>query len=142
MTLTERYQWAYGSAALLTTLVYVVWLGVQLTHTTATDIQYVKPLLLTLLASFVIHSFGRGAAKGNTAAADAVVDERDREITQRADALTFYVFSGLAAVPLVLGLMGTDPFWITNTLYLAFATAAVFGVVVKTALYRHRSREI
>ncbi len=142
MTLTERYQWAYGSAALLTTLVYVVWLGVQLTHTTAADIQYVKPLLLTLLASFVVHSFGRGAAKGSTAAADAVVDERDREITQRADALTFYVFSGLAAVPLVLGLLGTHPFWITNTLYLAFATAAVFGVVVKTALYRHRSREI
>lgn len=141
MTLTERYQWAYGAAALLTTVAYVVWLAVELTHAAAADIDYVRPLLITLLASFLIHSFGRGAAKGTTATEDAVADERDREITQRGDALTFYVFSGLAAIPLVLGMLGAHPFWITNALYLAFALAAVFGVVVKTVLYGHRSQE-
>lgn len=141
MTLTERYQWAYGIAALLTTAAYVVWLGIQLTHTAAADIDYVRPLLITLLASFVVHSLGRGAAKGATSADDAVADERDREVTQRGDALTFYVFSALAAVPLALGMMGLDPFWITNSLYLAFAVAAVFGVAVKTALYGHRLQE-
>lgn len=62
MTLTERHQWAYGFAALLTTVAYVVRLGVH-------------------------------------------------------------------------------PFSITNSLYLAFALAAVFGVVVKTVLYGHRSQE-
>lgn len=46
-----------------------------------------------------------------------------------------YGFAALAAVPLVLGMAQVDPFWITNALFVAFAIAAVFGVIVKTVLY-------
>ena len=107
MTLTERYQWAYGTAVILTTAVYAVWLAIQLSQRPAAQIEFTRALL----------------------------------ITQRGDALTFYVFSGLAAVPLALGLADVDPFWITNSLFFAFALAAVFGIVAKTALYGHHLKE-
>ena len=141
MTLTERYQWAYGTAVILTTAAYAVWLAIQLGEQPAAEIEYTRALLITLLASFVIHSFARGSARGGLRKEDAITDDRDRAITQRGDALTFYVFSGLAAVPLALGLADVDPFWITNSLFFAFALAAVFGIVAKTALYGHHLKE-
>lgn len=134
MTFGLKTQRAYGFAALVTTAVYLGWLGVQLTHTPAAHINYVPALLWTLGASFLIHTFGRGMAYGKRPA-DRLVDERDKVVAQRGDALSFYVFSALAAVPLVLGLLQVHPFWITNALFTAFSIAAVFGVIVKSALY-------
>ena len=134
MTFEHKTQLAYGFAALVTTLVYVVWLGVQLQSAAAEDVDYVPALLWTLLASFIIHSLGRGMARGRRPS-DRRSDERDREVSRRGDALTFFVFSGLAAIPLVLGMAGLDAFWITNALYLAFAVAAVFGVIAKSVIY-------
>lgn len=134
MTFEQKTQWAYGFAALVTAVVYVVWLALKLDTTPAADIDYVPALLWTLGASFVIHSLGRGMAHGSRPK-DRVSDERDREVGRRGDALTFYVFSALASVPLVLGMLEVDPFWITNALFVAFATAAVFGVIVKSVLY-------
>ncbi|GIG55628.1 hypothetical protein [Demequina activiva] len=134
MTFEQKTQWAYGFAALVTTLAYAVWLAVQLQDTAPQDVTYVPALLWTLLASFIIHSLGRGMAYGRRPK-DRLSDERDREVTRRGDALTFYVFSVLAAIPLALGMAGLDAFWITNTLFLAFAIAAVFGVIAKSVIY-------
>ena len=67
MTFEQKTQWAYGFAALVTTLVYVVWLAIQLQDTAAQDVNYVPALLWTLLASFIIHSLGRGMAAGGAA---------------------------------------------------------------------------
>lgn len=66
---------------------------------------------------------------------DRVTDARDRDVNRRGDVLTFYVFSALAAIPLALGLMGLDTFWITNALFLAFSITAVFSVAAKLAIY-------
>lgn len=134
MTFEQKTQWAYGFAALVTTLVYVGWLAFQLQDTAAQDLNYVPALLWTLLASFIIHSLGRGMAYGKRPS-DRRSDERDREVSRRGDALTFFVFSGLAAIPLALGMAGVDAFWITNSLYLAFAISAVFGVIAKSIIY-------
>jgi hypothetical protein len=135
MTLTERYQWAYAFAVAVTSGAYFVWLAVQLTHTPADDIEYVAPLLWTLLASFIVHSFGRGFAV-HASRADLRVDDRDKEVGRRADALSFLVFSGLAAVPMALGLAGASTFWMTNALFLAFSLTAIFNVATKAAYYR------
>lgn len=135
MTITERYQWAYGIAVLLTSGAYFVWLGVQLASQPAQSIQYVVPLLWTLVASFIVHTFGRGFA-AHASRNDPHTDERDRTIGQRADALSFFVFSALAAAPLILGLAGADAFWITNALFLAFSLTAVIGVGLRVWFYR------
>jgi Kef-type K+ transport system membrane component KefB len=135
MTLTERYQWAYAFAVALTSGAYFVWLGVQLSHTPAEDIEYVVPMLWTLLASFIVHSFGRGFAAG-ASRKDMRVDDRDKEVGRRADALSFIIFSVLVAVPMALGLAGMSTFWMTNALFLAFSLTAVANVAIKAVYYR------
>lgn len=135
MTFEQRNQWAYGIAALLTTVAYVIWLGIQLSTTAAEDIDYATALLWTLGASFLIHAIGGGMARGQGRKQDLVRDDRDRAVNQWGDAQSFYVFSGLAAIPLILGLLGAHAFWITNTLFIAFALAAVFGVIAKSIRY-------
>ena len=135
MTITERYQWAYAFAVLVTSGAYFTWLGIQLTHTPASDVSFAWPMVWTLVASFVIHSFARGMADG-AGRSDKRTDERDRDVSRRADAISFVLFSSLAAVPLVLGLIDADSFWITNSLFLAFTLAALLGVLLRAWLYR------
>ena len=135
MTRTERYQWAYAIAVTLTSGAYFVWLAIQLTHTAADDIEYVVPLLWTLLASFIVNSLGRGFAEF-ASRTDKRTDDRDKEIGRRADALCFMIFSILAAIPMALGLAGFSTFWMTNTLFLAFSIAAVANVVIRAIYYR------
>jgi hypothetical protein len=135
MTISERYQWAYGFAVLLTSGAYFVWLGIQLMNEPATSVEYVAPLLWTLLASFIVHTFGRGFA-AHASRGDHGTDERDRLINQRADALSFFIFSIMAAVPMALGLMGLDAFWMTNALFLAFSLTALAGVGIRAFSYR------
>ncbi len=135
MTFALKTQLAYGFAALATTAVYAVWLGMQVAERDPAAIDYVGALLWTLGASMLIHALGGAFVRGRRPQ-DQVTDARDREIGMRADALTFLVFSILAAIPLVLGMLGAHAFWITNVLFFAFALAAVFGVVARVVLYR------
>src|SRR5690554_2738582 len=134
MTFTQKTQVAYGFAALVTTGAYLVWLIIQLQQSAAPDVDYARALLWTLAASFLIHSLGRGMAYG-ARPKDRITDQRDADVNRRGDALTFYVFSALAAVPLALGIAGLDAFWIVNSLFFAFAISAVFGVAVKLVFY-------
>jgi uncharacterized membrane protein len=130
-----KSQWVYGVAVLMTTLAYVGWLSVQLADRPARDVAYVGPLLWTIGASVVVNALGRAAVQAQRGQ-DDFADERDREVGRRADALTFPVFSVLAAVPFGLGLLEVDAFWITNGLFAAFALAALFGVAARSVLYR------
>lgn len=135
MAITEGYQWAYAFAVAVTSGAYFAWLGIQLGSAPADDIEFVKPLLWTLLASFIVHSLGRGIA-ANAALSESRVDDRDRQVSRSGDAFSFFIFSALAAVPLVLGLAGASAFWLTNALFLAFSVAAIVNVAIKAVLYR------
>jgi len=135
MTITERYQWAYGLAVFVTSGAYFGWLGGQLTHIPAGEINCVTPLLWTLLGSVGIHTLGRGFA-AHAAQDESRTDERDVHISQRADSLCFLIFSVVAAVPLLLGIASVQPFWITNALFPAFSLTSVVGVGLRVWLYR------
>lgn len=134
MTYTQRLQVAYAVAALTTTVAYAVWLGFALADTAAGDLDYRTPLLIAIGASIVINALGRGHATF-VSRHEPVVDQRDQQINQWGDATSFYVFSGLAALPLIAGIAGASAFWITHGLYFAFAITAVFGVVAKSVRY-------
>jgi uncharacterized membrane protein len=140
MTLSERNQWAYGIAASLTAVAYFGWLGWQLTRSPVGEIEFVRPLLWTLLASLVIHAVGRGIASGSVHGDDGARDERDRAVGRRAEAVSFRVFSALVAGPFALSMIEADPFWVTNALFLAFAATAVLGVVLQAVYYRTGAR--
>lgn len=135
MTLAQRSQHAYACAALATASVYAVWLLIQVGRRPVSEIDYVVPLLWTLGASMLVHALGNGVVRASRERDEPAQDERDKAVAVRGDALTFYVFSGLVAVPFVLGMLQVDPFWITNSLFAAFSLAAVFGVIAKSVLY-------
>lgn len=136
MTFNEKSQWAYAFAAFTTAAVYFTWLALQLGTTPAAQVEYVTALLWTIGISMVIHSLGTGMARGSVPRGADTSDPRDRDINRRGDAISFYVFSALAAIPLILGLLDVPAFWIVNSLFAAFAFTAVFGVIVKAVLYR------
>ncbi|PKQ25539.1 MAG: hypothetical protein CVT64_08950 [Actinobacteria bacterium HGW-Actinobacteria-4] len=136
MSFHEKSQWAYAFAAFVTAAVYFAWLGTQLGDTPAADIDYRGALLWTIGISMVIHALGTGFVRGATPKGEDKPDLRDRDVNRRGDALSFYVFSALAAGPLVLALVDAPMFWVANVLFAAFAFTAVFGVVAKSVLYR------
>ncbi len=136
MTFEEKTQWAYGFATLVTTVAYFCWLGGQLADEPAAAIGYRSALLWALGASILINAVGAGIARASVPEGADRADVRDREVNRRGDALSFYIFSVLAAVPLVLGLFEAHAFWIVNSLFAAFALTAVAGVVIRAVLYR------
>lgn len=136
MTFHEKSQWAYAFAAFVTAAVYFAWLAIQLGDLPAEDINYRGAMLWTIGISMLIHSLGTGMVRGSTPKGQDRPDPRDSDVNRRGDALSFYVFSSLAAIPLVLALAEAPVFWVANVLFAAFAFTAVFGVVVKSVLYR------
>jgi hypothetical protein len=136
MTFHEKSEWAYAFAAFATATVYFAWLGIQLGNAPAADIDYRGAMLWTIGVSMLVHSLGTGIVRGSTPKGADKADLRDKEVNRRGDALSFYVFSSLAAIPLVLALVNAPMFWVANVLFAAFAFTAVFGVVVKHVLYR------
>lgn len=136
MTFEEKSQWAYAFAAFTTAAVYFTWLAIQAADQPVARIDYRGALLWTIGASMIVHALGTGFVRESVPKGTDKADPRDRDINRRGDAISFYVFSALAAVPLILGLLEFDTFWIINSLFAAFAFTAVFGVVVKGILYR------
>lgn len=136
MTFEQKSQWAYAFAAFATATVYFTWLAIQAADQPVAEISYRGALLWTIGASMIIHALGTGFVRGSAPKGTDKADVRDRDIARRADAISFYVFSGLAAVPLMLGLLELDMFWIVNSLFAAFAFTAVFGVILKAAMYK------
>jgi hypothetical protein len=136
MTFQEKSLWAYGFAALAAPVAYFAWLARQVARADAVaDIGYVRALLWAIgggiLLNMIGSTFVRGAGRGTD-----LKDQRDREIDRRGNAINFVVFSVLIVIPFALALRDAETFWIANAIYLAYALAAVIGVVIKAVLYR------
>lgn len=136
MTFEQKSQWAYAFAAFVTAAVYFTWLAIQIRDQSVDSIDYRGVLLWTIGISMLIHALGTGFVRGSTPKGQDKADPRDRDIANRGDAISFYVFSGLAAIPMILGLLDVDMFWVVNSLFAAFAFTAVFGVALKAVFYR------
>jgi len=136
MTSEEKNQWAYGVASLVVSVAYFVWLVAQAQDAPAVDIDYVPAMLWAIGLGIVLNIFGGIVACVTNPAEVGKKDQRDRDVTRRGDAVSFYVFSIAAVGPLVLAMADADTFWIANSLYAACALTAVVGVVVKIVSYR------
>ncbi len=136
MTTEEKNHWAYAFAAFATAAVYFTWLAIQAGSQPVGDIDYRTALLWTIGASMIIHAIGTSVVRSSAPRGTHAADPRDRDINRRGDALSFYIFSGLAAIPLILGLLELDMFWIVNALFAAFALTAIISVLLKAVLYR------
>jgi hypothetical protein len=137
MTSEERNLWAYGFASLVVPAVYFAWLAGRVADAVdVADVSYVRALLWAIGVGIVVHTIGNVVALAPARTDAGVKDQRDRDIARRGDALSFYVFSVLVVGPFALAMADARAFWIANALYLAYALAAVFGVVVKAVFYR------
>ncbi|MBN2177432.1 MAG: hypothetical protein JW722_07225 [Demequinaceae bacterium] len=136
MTFEEKNLWAYGVASLVVPVAYFGWLVAQAQDTPAAEIGYLPALLWAIGLGIALNILGGIVAGLSNPAEVGKKDQRDRDVTRRGDAISFYVFSIAAAGPLVLAMADADTFWIANTLYAAYALTAVVGVAVKIVSYR------
>lgn len=136
MTSEERRAWIMGVLAIAT---YAVYLGIVLARAGAgpvADVDYVPVLLWTIgasiVASIVITVIAAALSPGS---ADAT-DRRDREIYRRGQYVGQWFVVGGALAALGLAMLGSDPFWIANVIYLAFVLSAIVASTLRVIGYR------
>lgn len=140
MSFEERNTWAGLIASVPGVLVYTVWMLLAARDTAVDRIDWVWPMVSTIVASIVVSialSIGWGMIQSRRDPdTDHRSDVRDREIATRGDRVgqAFLVIGGLAA--LVLCAVQAPLFWIANAVYAGFALSAVIGSLARLGMYR------
>ncbi|MEU7867512.1 hypothetical protein [Dactylosporangium sp. NPDC049140] len=136
MSHQEQRAWIYAVVAVVVPVGYAIALLARVPAEGLAASHYVVPLLVAIGASVVLNVLAEAVAAGAAPKDAKAVDERDRAIGRLGEYVAFYVMSIAAIVPLVLAMREAPYFWIANSLYLAFALAALVSSVVKIAAYR------
>jgi len=140
MSYSERITWSQLIASTIGTAVYLVLVVPQLAHTPVGEIDWVWPMVWTILGAIVLSitiSILWGIAAGMLdPEAEHRADQRDREIEQFGDRIgqAFLVLGSLAG--LVLAMVRADWFWIGNALFLGFFLSALLGGIARLVAYR------
>jgi predicted membrane channel-forming protein YqfA (hemolysin III family) len=132
----EKRAWIYAAVAVLVPVAYTAVLIARAPADGIAAGRYVVPMLIAVGASIALNILAVAVVAGAAPKEATAGDERDRAIGQRGDHVAFYVLSIAALVPLVLAMREAPYFWIANSLYLAFALAALVSSVVKIVAYR------
>ncbi|MFF8185880.1 hypothetical protein ACF044_01300 [Microbacterium sp. NPDC016588] len=139
MSFEERNTWAGLVASVPGVIVYTVWMLVISRDTPVDRIDWVWPMVSTIVASIVVAiavSIVWGIVQSRRDPdTDHRSDMRDREIATQGDRVgqAFLVFGGLAA--LVLCAVQAPLFWIANAVYAGFAVSAIVGSLARLGLY-------
>ncbi|MFC0629346.1 hypothetical protein [Kribbella deserti] len=99
-------------------------------------VAYVAPLLWSVggaIVAAIVLSIAADLASGGK---PGQKDQRDREIGRFGEYIgQSFVVVGAVTV-MVLAMAEADPFWIANTMYLAFVLSSLLGSVAKIVAYR------
>jgi len=136
MAFEEKGAWV---ALIVGIVAYTVYLAVVLTRAAGGDLPatpYVDALLWSIGAAIVAGIVVTIAVSIITRRDGLESDQRDKQISARAEhtARAFLVIGALGA--LVLALLEAEPFWIANTIYLAFVVSGTIEGITRIALYR------
>ena len=140
MGYAERITWSQLIASTVGTAVYLAIILPQLTHTPASEIDWVWPMVWTILGAIVLSiviSIAWGIVAGMLdPETEHRSDQRDREIEWFGDRIgqAFLVLGSLAG--LVLAMVSADWFWIGNALFLGFFLSALLGGIARLVAYR------
>lgn len=144
MTSEERRAWIMGILAIAT---YAVYLGIILARAgggPVAEVDYVPVLLWTIgasiLASIVITVVATVVTTIVSPGPADATDRRDREIYRRGQYVGQWFVVGGALAALVLAMIGSDPFWIANVIYLAFVLSAIVASTLRVLGYRRGFR--
>jgi hypothetical protein len=126
MPFEEKLSWVNAVVTVIVPVAYFAIMLGRLGDTSAADISYQRPLLIS-------------AELRGKSASDEIdrKDERDKQISRHGDLIGFYVSSvGMVGV-LALTMLEYEYFWIASALYLSFVVGTLVGSVVKIVSY-HR----
>ncbi|GAB2514239.1 hypothetical protein GCM10026982_45850 [Nocardiopsis aegyptia] len=136
MSFEERRIWIYLAVAVLVPSAYLAVVLARAAGTDVADLAYQRPLLtavgVSVVATIVLNMVS--AALWPKGAYQK--DPRDKEIDRRGEYVGFIAMSAFTVVPFSLALLEWPHFWIANTLYLAYVTAAIASSAVKLVAYR------
>ncbi|WP_150460896.1 hypothetical protein [Nesterenkonia ebinurensis] len=140
MGYAERNTWAQVISSIIAAAVYAVVLIPRLRTQTAHEVQWVQPMLWTIVASIVasiVLSIGIGIVAGMiNPDTEHRADLRDQEIDRFGNRIgqAFLIAGSLGA--LTLTMVRADWFWIGNTLFAGFILFTVVGGIARLIAYR------
>jgi uncharacterized membrane-anchored protein YitT (DUF2179 family) len=135
MAFLEKSQWVVVVVAVATLATYGTWTLTQALSKPVTEIDWVQPMIYSIVAFIVANIVGNiVAAASNPKEADKK-DQRDKEIDHFGERVGNSVLIAGSCVALVLAMVAADRFWIGNTIYFAGILGAVGASVTKIVAY-------
>jgi hypothetical protein len=147
MTFEEKVAWVSAFVFAIVPAVYFTKVLGQLANVSASEIDYQRPMLISIGISIILMIIGSiltGIGSGISAEITAPgsgadigrTDERDKQINRRGELIGYYVSSVGVVGALALTMLEYPYFWIANALYLSFVIAAIVSAAVKIVAYR------
>lgn len=147
MSFEEKLTWVNTTTTVVVTLVYGWIIGSQVATTPVADINYQKPMLITVGAIVALTIVGAilmaivtaiGAEITGEGSVDDIdrKDERDIDINRRGEVIGYYVVSAFMLVVLGITMLEYPHFWIANVMFAGFVAAGLTSAVVKLTAYR------
>ena len=145
MTMTERTTWATVITFPVIGAVYLIVILSRAATAPVAEVSWVAPMIWAMALSVVVIIVGTIASAIGTGAVAAARGEqpefeegdvRDRQIGLLGDARSYPVvaFGGLAAI--ILAMVGADPFWFANAIFLSGILASTLAAAIKLRAYR------
>ena len=132
MSFEEKGRWAYMIVVLIVSAVYFARVLGQVGVIPVSEIEYVRPMIMAIIATIVAYIVVAISAPSET----DKKDERDKNINRFGESIGYSVLGLLILLPLGLAMAEFDPFWIANAIYLAGVLAATISSIVKIVAYR------
>jgi hypothetical protein len=146
MTAEERAVWVYLGVVILTSGAYLAVVIPRAISQPIEDVSWVAPMLWalgfsilgTIVGSIVGSVSGAVglAIRGISPAGQLEGDQRDKDIKAMGDRRAAWAASASMLVVLVLAMIGADPFWIGNTVFVAGTVGALLETITKIVAYR------
>ncbi|HSW43896.1 MAG TPA: hypothetical protein VLM76_15470 [Patescibacteria group bacterium] len=135
MAFLEKSNWVVLVVGVPTLLVYLLVVVPQVLGGPITEVTWVEPMIVTIVAFVAANVLGNVvAAASNPREADKN-DERDREIDRFGERVGNWLIVAGSIAALVLAMARADHFWIANAVFLGGLVGALLSSVTKIAAY-------
>ena len=136
MTFLEKSNWVVLVVGVPTLLVYLATVVPQVLGEPMTEVAWVQPMIVAMVAFVVANVLGNVVAAATNPREADKSDERDRQINRLGASVGNWVLIAGAFVALVLAMARADHFWIANALLLGGIAGSLVSAVTRIAAYR------